>query len=395
MKKIYSLFILISVFFNAFSQNSFTEFIDNQNKAAFDFYTKNLNKAKSQVFSPLFVNTNLSMLYLATGGGTARQVADFSYFNHDKNTHYTNMQLLQKTITDNNSLNTNFKYSVNLFIEDSLKVLNKYQQTIEPYLCDTATNINFTETPEIIAATINDIIEKNTANYITGYFKAEDIPQKPNILLNSAAYFSGFWAIDFTNYLNASFKLDSLGRTSDNTSYLSAFNYYTYSETDDYQIIELPYEGLEFSLIIILPKEIRSLQTFEKHFNYDAYKIWRQNTLMKQKVRLLIPEFEITNFYSIKNKIDTIIPAVFTPGGNFLNLIKKIVYVNGFFHYCDFSVQKEDNNLPEINNINFDQEKQTNNSQIFYANHPFIFLITNIKTQAIVYMGHYYGPQQN
>ncbi|MBN2664505.1 MAG: serpin family protein, partial [Bacteroidales bacterium] len=382
MKKIFVLIILINVVFAGFCQNSYPEFIDNQNRAAFDFYSKNLNKANNQVFSPFFVNTNFSMLYLATGGGTARQVADFSFFSHDKNAHYNNMQQLQKVITQNNSLNTNFKYSINLFIEDSLKVLEKYQQTIEPYLCDTATNINFSNPPEIIAATINKIIENNTNNYVEGYLKAEDIPQKPNILLNSTAYFSGFWAIDFTNFTKGIFKLDSLGRTAENLQYLTAFDYFIYSETDDYQIIELPYEGFEFSLIIILPKEIRSLQTFEKLFNYDAYKIWRQNTLMKQKVRLIIPEFQINSFYSIKNEIDTIIPAIFTPGGNFLNLIKKIVFVNGIYHYCDFSVKKEDNNLSEIYNINYDQEKQTNNSQIFNANHPFIFLVTNIKTQA-------------
>ncbi len=395
MKKNILIILFLGINLTVFSQNTYPEFIDNQNRAAFDFYTKYFLETENQVFSPYFYNINFSMLYLATGGGTARQVGEFAYFSTDKASHYANMQKYQKIIPENNSLNTNFKYSLNMFIEDSLKILDKYKKTIAPYLCDSVIEIDFTLDLPSISTTINSIIEKNTDNYIEGYIKPDVLPQNANILLNSSAYFSGFWANNFSNYFTAPFILDSLNRTVNNTSFLTSYEYFVYSETDDYQIVELPYEGYKFTLIVILPKKTKSIKTFEKDFSYDAYKMWHQHNLTRQKVRLILPEFSISNFYSAKSTIDTIIPAVFTKGGNFLNLIKKVVFVSDIFHYAKFEVKREDTQLSELTNYNFEQESILNSSFIFNANHPFIFLLIDKQTQAILFMGHFCGQHSD
>ncbi len=395
--KVAILYILIFLnSFVIFSQNiSNDDFIERHNKAAFDFYATHFKNNKNQVFSPLFFRINLSELYLATGGGTARQVCEFSFFDKDKQAHYRNMKFLQKEIKINNSLNTNFKYSINLFIEDSLKILDDFKKNISNYICcDSLTSIDFTQNKSDIANKINTIIEKNTDNYVKPYIDSNYIPDKPNIILNSTAFYSGFWANNFSNFIISEFKLDSTGRKKSNVKFLTAFDYYQYGETDDYQIIELPYEGYKYSLIIILPKQIRSLLNFEnKFFNYPSYSMWRQYNMQREEVRLLLPEFEIKSYYSLKNNLDTIIPAVFTPGGNFLNLIKKIVFVNGIYHFSKIKVENESQDLLELKNINFTNEKKTNNSFIFNANHPFIFLVIDRQSEAVLFMGHLYSPE--
>ncbi|MBN2890268.1 MAG: serpin family protein [Bacteroidales bacterium] len=386
-------FVFANIFLNAQNQN--TEFVENRNRIAFEFYKEYLSEEKNQVISPFFMNLSLSEIYLATKGGTASQIGDYMMFDSDKDKHLNNFINFQKIISENNSLNTNFVFSVDFFIEDTLKVLKSYNEKISKYLVDTVKYIDFTASIDSIVAKINSIIEKKSEGYFVPYLSAVDIPENPNIILNSACYFSGFWAKNFENTFTSSFKLDSDGKEIKHIKYFTSFDYFKYGETEEYQIIELPYEGYQLSLIVILPRDIYDLKNFEQIFNFDSYLLWRQKNMQTEKVRLLIPEFSVESFFNYKSNIDTIIPAIFTKGGNFLNLIRKVVFVNGLYHYAKFVVTDEGNEIDELEKLDFNTEMTENESFIFNANKPFIFLLIHRQSEAIIFMGHIYSPGIN
>lgn len=381
------LFLAVSSF-SVFSQNLSEDFVKNYNKSAFEFYKQNINKDVNQIFSPFFVNLSFSEIYLATKGGTASQVGDFMIFEEDRTSHYNNFIEFQKIITENNSLNTNFNFSVNLFIEDSLKVLKEFSEKIKPYIVDSVKHFDFTQSADSIVDVLNTYINENSDGHYKDYLSVENIPENSNILINSAAYFSGYWANNFTNFINAPFKSDSVGAKSKNIKYLTSFGYNKYGETEDYQIIELPYEGYQLSLIVILPKKTFSLEQFNQFFNFDYFQLWRQKNMQTQRVRIFLPEFTTESFYDLKSSFDTIIPAIFTKGGNFLNLIHKVVFINGMYHYAKFEVKRENENLEELKYVDFKDEQNENESFIFNANRPFIYLLIHRETEAILYMGH-------
>ncbi len=269
------------------------------------------------------------------------------------------------------------------------------KEKIAPTILDSVRSIDFTADKVTIAEKLNEIIEKNTQNRISGYFTAADIADSSNIIISSSAFFTGHWANNFENYVYQPFVLDSLGKTIANVKFLTTSNYFKYGEGDNYQIIEIPYEGYRYSLILILPKNVENLAEFENIFNYDNYQLWRKNSLQGQPVRLLMPEFEVENFYNLTSRYDTVTPAIYQKGGNFLNLIKKVVFITGFYHYAKFTVAQESRNITEIKRLNLAKEKKDDGVFIFNANHPFIFLVIDRRTQAILFIGHYYQPPQN
>lgn len=385
-------FITLLLFYSIFlySQNIDTSFVNIRNRVAFEYYELLNQKETNQVIAPFFLDFSFLELYLATKGGTSNQIKDYLLFDKDRDVQLKNMIEYQKIVSENKSLNTNFIYSLDFFIEDSLKILDKYKKTISPLIVDSVKNIDFTQDKNVIASLLNKEIAANNLNYFTEYLKKENIPDSPNILINTASYYSGYWAKDFENIFYSSFKPEEVEKEIENVKYFTSYDYYKYGEAETYQIIELPYEGFQFSLIMIIPKSFETLNDFEKIFNLGSYKLWRQKNMQTQRVRVLVPDFEIESFYDYKNKVDTIMTAIFTKRGNFLNLIKKIVNVSGIYHYVKFQFNSENYDLKELKTIDIETEKEENESFVFYANRPFIFMLIHKETQSIIYMGRIY-----
>ncbi len=385
-------FLFAFIFYESNSQILEKEFIYNRNKKAFEFYENYLDKTENQVISPFFIDFAFTSVYAATKSGTASQVSDFMIFDKDWNEHSKKMLEYQKIITENNRLNTYFSYSINFFIEDSLKILNEFPERISSFIVDSVKNVDFTEEKNSIALVLNNYLSNKTSDFCNEMFSSDNIPDNPNILINSFAYYNGFWANDFKNKYFASFFQDSTTIEIENVQYLTTLDYYKYGETEDYQIIEIPYEGYEFTLIVFLPRKVKNLSEFEKIFTFDSYLLWRQMNLQTQLTRLIIPKFEVKSLFTFKSSIDTVVPAIFSLGGNFLNLICKVVKISEIYHYSIFNVKDENSEPEELKNYDFDAEMIENESVLFNINRPFIFLLVHTKSEAIIYMGHIYNP---
>jgi serpin B len=391
----FAFFICLSYILIAQNNSNFQNFIDNRNKQAFKTYKRLEKTQQNEIFSPYILDFSFSEIYLATQKGTAVQIANVQQFNINKNLHFQNFDKYQHITDFLNSLNTNLKYSVNIFYPDSLKIQKNFSNNIKKiYIFDSIRPFKSNISKKNLAEYINKIIKKNTSDNIKNVFKQNNMPDKPNIIVSSAAYFSGHWANNFTNYIYSPFVLDTSGKSIKMVKYLTINDYFKYGESADYQIIQIPYEGFRLSLIIILPKKNINLKNTPDFFNYDSFKLWREQTLQTERVRLLIPEFSIENLYSLKNKYSKLMPSVFSKGGNFLNMIKSLVYVNGFYHFAKFKISDENENTQEIKSINFQKEQQTNGSIIFNANHPFLFFLIDKKTNAIIFIGHFNNPEQ-
>ncbi len=393
MNKILKIFLLFfTLNFVVLSQNISTIFIENQNKMAFDFYKKLISGKKNEIFSPFFLNISLSQAYLATKSQT--QISVSEYFNYEKNiqNHINEMVLYQKIVSENKNLKNNFQYSVDFFFNDTLKIVKKYYELIDNYICDTIIQIDFTQKPDVIAKIINTCIRNKSNGYIENQIKNTYIPNFPNIILSSSAYFTGDFAKNFTNYYISNFQLDSLEIATVETKFITCYDVFNYGEAENYQIIEIPYEGYEFSLIIIQPNNTYNLEKFEETFTYKSYLLWKQKNMNMQNVRLSVPEFTINSFFDVKKIIEKDYELLFKKGADFTNLVKRLVNIDAIFHSSKIEFKCENTKLSNIDNNSFESEKTENNSFIYNINRPFITMLIHNKTESIIFIGHVYNP---
>ena len=76
---------------------------------------------------------------------------------------------------------------------------------------------------------------------------------------------------------------------------------FNYAETDEIQILEMPYDGEDLSMLILLPKE-NNLGTMEDSITNGKLSEWR-NMLNEQRVDIYIPKFEFDTKYFMKETL--------------------------------------------------------------------------------------------
>jgi len=266
---------------------------------------------------------------------------------------------------------------------------------LDSSISDTVILFDFAKDSLLFVNFINKIIKKNTNNTLKQAYNTEIFNLPPSIIASSASYFSGQWANNFSEFIFAPFYSDSSNNTSKKIKYITTNDYFKYSESSDYQIIELPYRGYKLALLVVLPKKDSSLNNIYSYFNYDLFKMWQQNMLQTQRIRLVLPQISIEKNYNIKKQIQKYTPYIFLKGGNFLNMINKLVFVKNFQHICKFNFDVGDNPKTKLEYIDFQKEENSKESYIFNANHPFLFILFDKKTKTILYIGKYCNANKN
>jgi serpin B len=113
--------------------------------------------------------------------------------------------------------------------------------------------VDFLGDPDGSAGIINDWVKKNTEDKIPELVPVEAITADTVLILTNAIYFNAAWKEPFqvADTKDGSFtKLDGSTVT---VPMMSGFRETSYGEGADYQALQLPYDGDELSMVIVLP----------------------------------------------------------------------------------------------------------------------------------------------
>lgn len=389
MRKVLIFIIFFSLGGLLKAQTLFDSLVTNTNISALNFF-KDLSKSNyNEVFSPFGFTVNMTELFMASKAGTNRQIREFDGFSQIYDSTINNMIRYQSIIKKNNSLYTNFKYSFNLFVDTSVVVLNPFMKKMRLFeIYDTNYNLKFSISKDSVQKLIVKIIKNNSQINLKNIISADYLPDTPSLLVSSVFSLTATLPQAFKNFYLSDFNVNNLGKVNRNVKYFTTFSYFKYGESENYQIVDIPLENDKFSMLIILPKENEDITKYVKEFDYNYFTLWMQKSMFLQLIRLSIPKISLQSFYSLKENIDTVIPVPFTFGCNFFNFTKKLVYVNGFYNYNEFSLNSYSDQLQEVNTQNFIIESAQNQGKILEINHPFMFFIYEKSTNIILFTGY-------
>jgi serpin B len=387
--KFYATIILVFFYSIIFSQNDYKSDIEKMNKIGFEFYSQLRNNNENSCISPFFLSNSINMLYLSTKGGTKRQFKEVFEFEEDFASQFEKQIAIQEIVKKRNSFENNFYVANAIWLQDSLSVNNIFLQSCSKFWGDSVQFINFDESEQEIIMRLNfwNLAQTNDKS-VTGLVETDINEELCMLLINSVA-FKGTWANSFSDYKKDVFYLDNYEHKTRKIDYYSQKNYFRFAETEKYQIIEIPYNGNEISMIVIMPKDNEKISEFENDFTSVNFDFWQENMVLQQ-VHLLLPVFEISNSYKIKDQLFNMgVQAAFVKGANFTNMISKAIYLDNVIHSASVSTEISEG-LATIE-TEFVEVNETDHIN-FYADHPFIFVIKDNITGLIYFIGHIINP---
>ena len=167
------------------------------------------------------------------------------------------------------------------------------------------------------------------------------------------------------------------------------FNYVNAPGILDARIIELPYLGKLFSLIVLLPRERHGLARLKLNFNAKhVTSIFKQ--MNPTKVNLFLPKFKFSENYSIKDLLEEKIGRqLFYTGADFTGMTdQRNLILNEIFHKVIIEVNENGTEASAATSIQMVTRTVEREETVeFKADHPFLYFIHDRRTGMILFIG--------
>ena len=360
------------------------------NAFAFDLFKELYKTEEGNVFiSPYSIFTALAMTYEGAQGKTSEEMKEVLKIEQDNSSFHTYMKnlydLLNKKDEDYNISTANA-----LWVQQNYKLLDSYLNIISEFYGGDATELNFGDAEES-SKIINQWVENKTNGLIKDLIKPSYISPLTTLILTNAIYFKGFWKCQFdpVNTTDRDFK-NSQGQTiqTQTMSIVDTKNHFNYTETDDFQILELPYSGDDLSMMILLPKDI-SLSDALNKIDDTSLEEWKA-TMYETTLDIYLPKFKVESEFTLKDLlIELGMANPFTSLADFsgINGIPDL-YISEVIHKSYIDVNEEGTEAAAATAVIMERLSINGSEKIvFDCDHPFIYIIHHKETGTILFLG--------
>lgn len=347
-------------------------------------------------FSPMSLYFGLSMVAMGAKGETRKQMLDVlgmeNFWPADKQRFLAMRKYFQY-----NTPNMRFFMLNQLWNDKSSTVLAAYKNDLKNFFGTSITAMDLKRQSEPSRLAINRWVNQATNGKIRDILGPGAIHRDTEFLLASVMYFKGTWDLKFPKeatkerpfYLadGEEKKTLMMGRTGDYSVYLE----------ETFGVISLPYVGRELSMVILLPNEKDGLPALEAELTEE---LWRQITknMKKSEVNLRIPKFRMDSRLELKPVLARMgmVDAFTFPGADFTDISKSgLLFLEDVIQSTFVEVNEEYTEAVAVTTIKggmggmmLEVPKRMN----FHADHPFLFIIRDDSSGAILFMGRYVTP---
>lgn len=368
------------------------------NQFALEFYSELKKEYKDEniFFSPFSIFTALAMTYEGARGQTAEEMQGVLHIPENPD---LRRQDIAKIINEINKPDKKYKLSTANALWPSIdfRLLEEYQNTIETYYGGRVTSLDYAGDPEGSRNIINKWVEDQTESKIKDIIPQNSLNEYTALVLTNAIYFKGIWVLQFDpqdtkdeDFRTASgeiVKVPMMRLTGEDVEF-------KYAETDKVQILEMPYEGEEISMLIILPKE-DNLENIEEILTPEKLSEWK-NMLKEQRVDVYIPRFKIETKYFLKTILSEMgMPTAFSLNADLSGIgisENGNISINNVIHQAYVEVNEEGTEAAAATAIIIIVTSYHPPPPVFRADHPFIFIIQQKDNGNILFLGRFNKP---
>ena len=382
------------------------------NAFALDLFQQLREQEGNLFFSPYSISSALGMTYAGAKGDTAKGMEAALHLSLIGNAFHSSLAALSSKLEQDATEN---KYQLTVanqlwgeqlfkkFFLQSFIELNKnlYNAKLE--------TVDFTKAADA-AKTINEWVSKKTNGKIKDLVTKAmfEKPDPTALVLTNAIYFKGDWATKFEKSAtkNEAFFLNT--KDSLKTDLMFQQGDLLYAEDKEAQIVALPYQGNTLQMIVVLPTKKDGLPDLEKSLSLAKLDGW-VSSMFTEDVKVKLPKFKLDSSFGLAKPLKKMgMEQAFSAGADFSGMadLKKLsaamggdskLYISDVVHKGFIEVNEAGSEAAAatavIISVTTESEPVSRPPKEFTANHPFLYMIRDVKTGAILFMGRMQTPK--
>ena len=270
--------------------------VDSTNQFMLDYYSTTNTKDDNFFFSPWSILSAFSVLYEGAEGQTADEIAGIFYLPKDDSERRDSFGTMQNNLNVNGS-GYELRNANALWIKHGFDVKDEFVNMSKQYYDSKVSEVNFPADESIV----DSWVENQTNNKIKDLIKGKT-DGGTELVITNAIYFKGTWQTQFESKNTKDRPFHVTSDKSVSVPMMNTQSKFAYAETDDLQIISMPYKGQKISMSVLLPKN--NLESLEKSITVQKLEDWKKS-LREQDVILSLPKFKLETEYDLADRKST------------------------------------------------------------------------------------------
>jgi serpin B len=364
------------------------------NQFAFDLYRRQNAANGNRFCSPASIATVLAMTYPGAENETRTQMAHVLHFELPDARLQDGFGKLN-TILNTKSKSYQLSVANRLWGQSGFPFAAPFLSTIREHYAAEVGAVDFAR-PEQARQTINAWGAEKTHGKIAELIPAGVLTEKSGFVLTSAIYFKGTWQYRFakTDTQDAPFHVSKDREIK--APMMKQTGAFQYAQTADSQLLELPYVGRHLSMVVLLPKQIDGLSKLEEKLSAGDMQKWISSLEHAHDVDVHLPKFTFTSHLGLKDVLSSMgMPRAFSDQADFTGIsTEKRQKLFDVIHEAFVDVNEEGTEAAAVTGGHGGNAPgPVFEKIIFRADHPFLFLIHDNRTGAILFLGRVVNPK--
>jgi serpin B len=372
--------------------------VEGNSAFAFELYQALSGEEGNLFYSPYSISLALAMTYAGARNETAEQMADTLQFLLDQNSLHPAFNWLDAELASRGEgAKGKDGERFRLIIVNAIWGQKDYE-FLSSFLDVLAENygaglrlLDFITETEKSRVTINDWVSYQTEGRIKDLIPRGVVNVLTRFVLTNAIYFNAAWKYPFEEQrTDGQFYLLDGGQVS--VPMMKQTESFGYTEGTGYQAVELQYDGGELSMVILLPAS-GDFETFEE--GLQARQVSSIiGDLQPTKVALTMPPFEFESEFRLYDTLGEMgMPIAFSPDeADFSGMTgRPELYIWNVVHKAFVAVAETGTEAAAATAVGGEGEGESAEVTVT-IDRPFVFLIRDIETGAILFVGRVVNP---
>lgn len=366
-----------------------------------------LKAGKNLFLSPFSIQMALAMCAVGAKGETRRVLANL--INAPENIPEQNRQYaeLLKLVDGEGERPFQLITANALWGQEAYHFKPDFQETIADFYDGALHIVNFCTQPDDTVKRINTWVSDKTHEKIRELVQRHIINDDTRLILTNAIYFKGQWEKEFKasdtreqawHGLNGTYKVSMMHQEGS----------YLYYEDGDFQALDIPYQGCQLSMLVVLPRKKGTIMSFllgRKKYGlgwlesrWVAEDIYQKVTasLHPEDVLVSLPRLMMETELKLKPVLCALgVELAFSDEADFSGIGDEPLKITEVVHKAFVEVNEEGTEAAAATAVLMSTWVAFVPSppKIFEADHPFLFFIRDRKTNIVLFFGRVLDPK--
>lgn len=362
---------------------------------AADLYLRLSEEEGNLFLSPYSISSALAMTYAGARGDTREQMSEVLHLTLDDSTLHRSFARLERELETEGDTEAGFVLrSVSaLWGQEGYPFLQEYSDLLQSYYDAGILPADFSSEPEECRERINDFVSENTGGRIPELIPQGEITTATRLVLSNAIYFRADWEVQFDPLGTVPRNFTLLDGSMVEVPSMSVSEHFRTATGDGWKAVELPYSGGTTFMLVIVPDSGRFREIEERLSTGFLEEV--RGRLRDENLMLRMPGFRTTSALMLEETLEAMgMTDAFGPRADFSGMDGAgWLYISSVVHQAAISVDElgtEASAATAVVMAKLNGESVT----CFNVDRPFIHLIIDGGTGALLFMGRVLDPRE-